>query len=98
VFAQTGIDFRITWPHVAFNRRIGEFAAIHADTGGRVVSGAEWERVKGATLPSDDDNTFIASLMRPVRERGAFASWIAPPRHGIDNRPGDFEYVKIEDS
>jgi benzoyl-CoA 2,3-dioxygenase component B len=98
VFAQTGIDFRITLPHVAFNRRIGEFAAIHADTGGRVVSGAEWERVKGATLPSDDDNTFIASLMRPVRERGAFASWIAPPRHGIDNRPGDFEYVKIEDS
>ena len=98
VFAQTGIEFRITLPHVAFNRRIGEFAAIHADTGGRVVSGAEWERVKGATLPSDDDNTFIASLMRPVRERGAFASWIAPPRHGIDNRPGDFEYVKIEDS
>jgi benzoyl-CoA 2,3-dioxygenase component B len=34
--------------------------------------------------------------MRPERERGAFASWIAPPRHGIDNRPGDFEYVKIE--
>jgi benzoyl-CoA 2,3-dioxygenase component B len=34
--------------------------------------------------------------MRPVRERGAFVSWIAPPRHGIDNQPGDFEYVKIE--
>jgi benzoyl-CoA 2,3-dioxygenase component B len=34
--------------------------------------------------------------MRPVRERGAYAGWIAPPRIGIDNKPGDFEYVKVE--
>jgi benzoyl-CoA 2,3-dioxygenase component B len=47
-------------------------------------------------LPSADDNAFIASLMRPRREPGAFASWIAPPRYGIDNRAGDFEYVKLE--
>ena len=39
-------------------------------------------------LPSTDDNLFIASLMQPARERGAFAGWIAPPRHGIDNKPG----------
>jgi benzoyl-CoA 2,3-dioxygenase component B len=25
-----------------------------------------------------------------------FASWIASPKVGIDNKPGDFEYVKIE--
>ena len=25
-----------------------------------------------------------------------FASWISPPKVGIDNKPGDFEYVKIE--
>jgi benzoyl-CoA 2,3-dioxygenase component B len=96
VFTQTGIDFRITLPHVAFNRRIGEFSAIHADTEGRVVSREIWEQRKAAMLPSADDNAFIVSLMRPVRERGAYAPWIAPPRHGIDNRPGDFEYVKIE--
>ena len=47
-------------------------------------------------LPSADDNRFVASLMRPVRTPGAFASWIAPPRIGIDNMPGDFEYVKLE--
>jgi benzoyl-CoA 2,3-dioxygenase component B len=29
--------------------------------------------------------------MRPTH----FASWIAPPKVGIDNKPGDFEYVKI---
>ena len=96
VFDQAGIDFRITLPHVAFNRRIGEFAAVHADPSGQVISRDEWERRKTEMLPSTEDNEFIASLMRPMRERGAFASWIAPPRHGIDNRPGDFEYVKIE--
>ena len=34
--------------------------------------------------------------MRPVTEPGAFASWIAPPRAGIDSKPGDFEYVKLQ--
>jgi benzoyl-CoA 2,3-dioxygenase component B len=96
VFTQTGIDFRITLPHVAFNRRIGEFAAVHADTEGNVLSREAWDQRKAAMLPSVDDATFIASLMRPVRERGLFASWIAPPRYGIDNRAGDFEYVKID--
>ena len=46
-------------------------------------------------LPSKDDGDFIGSLMQPVTEPGQFASWIAPPRIGIDNKPGDFEYVKI---
>jgi benzoyl-CoA 2,3-dioxygenase component B len=96
VFEQAGFDFRITLPHVAFNRRIGEFAAIHADTKGQTMTEAAWRHAKGTMLPSTDDQAFIASLMRPVRKPGEFASWIAPPRHGIDNRPGDFEYVKIE--
>ena len=43
-----------------------------------------------------DDGDFIASLMTPVTEIGEFASWISPPKVGIDNKPGDFEYVKIE--
>jgi benzoyl-CoA 2,3-dioxygenase component B len=34
--------------------------------------------------------------MKPEAEPGKFASWIAPPKVGIDNKPGDFEYVKIE--
>ena len=48
-------------------------------------------------LPSADDDAFIASLMRPAHEPGAFASWIAPPRAGIDGKPGDFEYVKLHE-
>ena len=39
---------------------------------------------------------FIAGLMTPVSEAGQFASWISAPKVGIDNKPGDFEYVKIE--
>ena len=31
-----GTAFRMTLPHVAFNRRIGEFNAIHTDTEGAI--------------------------------------------------------------
>ena len=33
--------------------------------------------------------------MKPETEPAKFASWIAPPKVSIDNKPGDFEYVKI---
>ena len=39
---------------------------------------------------------FIQSLMTPCTEPGRYASWIAPPARGINNQPGDFEYVKID--
>ena len=95
VIEKAGIPFRLTLPHVAFNRKIGEFAAIHADPEGRVVDAATWAANRDRWLPSTEDNLFIESLMRPVHEKGAFAPWIAPPKVGIDNRPGDFEYVKL---
>ena len=60
-----------------------------------VPDDATWNREKDKWLPSKDDGDFVQSLMRPVTEPGQFASWIAPPRVGIDNKPGDFEYVKI---
>jgi benzoyl-CoA 2,3-epoxidase subunit B len=96
VLERAGVEFRLRLPHVAFNRRIGEFAAIHADAEGNVLSEEQWQARQGSLLPSADDNRFVVSLMQPVQAPGAFASWIAPPRIGIDNKPGDFEYVKIE--
>jgi benzoyl-CoA 2,3-dioxygenase component B len=90
-----GIPFEIKLPHVAFHRHIGEFSDVHADIDGNVLGDAEWEKRKGDYLPSDDDKAFIESLMQPQFERGRFAGWIAPPRVGIDNKSGDFEYVKI---
>jgi benzoyl-CoA 2,3-dioxygenase component B len=93
--ARAGYDYRLRLPHVAFNRRIGEFAAILADPEGNIVDAAEWRRRQGEFLPSADDDLFVASLMRRVIEPGQFASWIAPPRAGIAGKPGDFEYVKL---
>jgi benzoyl-CoA 2,3-epoxidase subunit B len=95
IIERAGIDFRIALPHVAFNRRIGEFAAIEADPQGNILSAETWARRRGEFLPSADDDAFVGSLMRPIREPGRFASWIAAPRTGIDNKPGDFEYVKL---
>ncbi|HVC53846.1 MAG TPA: benzoyl-CoA 2,3-epoxidase subunit BoxB [Stellaceae bacterium] len=95
IIARTGIDYRLTLPHVAFNRRIGEFAAIEADPSGNLLSPDEWARRHDEFLPSAADNAFVTSLMRPVTEPGRYAPWIAPPRTGIDNKPGDFEYVKL---
>jgi benzoyl-CoA 2,3-dioxygenase component B len=95
VIAEIGIPFELKLPHVAFHRHIGEFSSIKADVGGQVLSDADWQKRRGEFLPSDGDKDFIESLMQPQMEPGQFASWIAPPKVGIDNKPGDFEYVKI---
>ncbi|MDQ8730985.1 benzoyl-CoA 2,3-epoxidase subunit BoxB [Bradyrhizobium sp. LHD-71] len=92
-----GVDFEFALPHTAFHRQIGEFKNMHATAGGEIVSDAQWKKVRDDFLPSTEDGDFIASLMTPVSEPGEFASWIAPPKVGIDNKPGDFEYVKISE-
>ena len=95
VIEVTGIKFELKLPHVAFHRHIGEFRDVVATPAGDLMDKAAWEKSKDAWLPSSSDGDFIESLMQPVIERGKFASWIAPPKVGIDNKPGDFEYVKI---
>jgi benzoyl-CoA 2,3-dioxygenase component B len=95
IIEKTGVAFALSLPHVAFNRRIGEFAAIAATPEGQVLSAAGWQMRKDEWLPSAADGAFIAELMRPEWEPGKYAGWIAPPRVGIDNKPGEFEYVKI---
>jgi benzoyl-CoA 2,3-dioxygenase component B len=92
-----GIRFEIKLPYVAFHRHIGEFASIKADPAGNILSEAEWQKRRDEFLPSDSDRAFIEGLMQPEFEPGKFASWIAAPKVGIDNKPGDFEYVKIAD-
>ena len=67
----------------------------HIRTYDIIVSEAEWAKVRDDYLPSVADGDFISSLMVPVSEPGKFANWIAAPKVGIDNKPGDFEYVKI---
>jgi benzoyl-CoA 2,3-dioxygenase component B len=97
VISTAGYDFRLKLPHVAFHRHIGEFKDVHATPEGVLIDEASWNKHHDEWLPSQADGDYIASLMTPVTEVGGFASWIAAPKVGIDNKPGDFEYVKIED-
>ena len=95
IIAKCGLAFRLRLPHVAFHRHIGEFRDARATPDGELIDAATWQRRHAEWLPSRDDGDFIAALMSPVHAPGQFASWIAPPKVGIDNQPGDFEYVRI---
>jgi benzoyl-CoA 2,3-dioxygenase component B len=95
IIERSGIAYKLQLPHVAFHRHIGEFKDVKATPTGDLVDEATWSRERDKWLPSKDDGEFIQSLMHQQVEPGKFASWIAPPRIGIDNKPGDFEYVKI---
>jgi len=95
IIEKEGVKFRLELPHVAFHRNIGEFRDVHVTPKGVILSDADWAKVRDDYLPSLSDGDFISSLMRPTFEAGKYASWIAPPKMGIDNKPGDFEYVQI---
>jgi benzoyl-CoA 2,3-dioxygenase component B len=96
VISTAGYQYKLALPNVAFHRQIGEFKDINATPEGILIDDATWNQRKAEWLPSTQDGDFIASLMKPVTEAGVYANWISPPKVGIDNKPGDFEYVKIE--
>ena len=93
---KAGIHFRITQPHKGFHRKIGEFAGHHISPAGEVLSAEAFAAQQGDWLPNDADIAFIHSLMTPNHATGQYASWIAPPRMGINQQPVDYEYVKID--
>ncbi len=95
LIAKSGVEFEMKLPHEAFHRQIGVFAPIETTPEGDIISAEEWAAKRDEYLPSKADGDFIASLMQPCYEPGKYASWIAPPKVGIDNKPGDFEYVKL---
>ncbi|MEE2804385.1 MAG: benzoyl-CoA 2,3-epoxidase subunit BoxB [Pseudomonadota bacterium] len=95
IISRQSIDYSLTLPHVAFNRRIGEFSRVYVSPDGELLDAAEWHARIGDYLPTADDEAYITSLMVSVTTPGAFASWIAPPARTIDNLPSDFEYVRI---
>lgn len=95
ILDKEGIAFKLALPHVAFNRRIGEFKDIEATATGEVLDAPTWEKRRTEFLPSVEDGAYIESLMVPESEPGKYAGWIAAPKVSIDNKPGDFEFVKI---
>jgi benzoyl-CoA 2,3-dioxygenase component B len=95
ILADAGLDQRLKLPHVAFNRKVGVFAAIEATPDGQRIAAQDWQRRQGEWLPTDVDKTYVRSLMHPVYERGKIAAWIAPPRNGINGKPFDYDYVHL---
>jgi benzoyl-CoA 2,3-dioxygenase component B len=82
-------------PHPGFNRSVGVSAGYHVTPDGTIVDEATWQAAKHKWLPTSEDLAFVRSLMRPVYERGKIASWVAPPRNGINGKPFDYEYVYL---
>jgi benzoyl-CoA 2,3-epoxidase subunit B len=95
ILTEAGLPQRLALPSAAFNRKVGAFAGIEASPDGRILSSDEWAAAKDQWLPTDVDKTHVRSLMRPVYERGKIASWIAPPRNGINGQPFDYDYVHL---
>jgi benzoyl-CoA 2,3-epoxidase subunit B len=95
ILADAGLPHRLKLPHIAFNRKVGAFAGIEASPDGELLTADEWQQRSSAWLPTDVDKTHVRSLMQPVHERGKIAAWIAPPRHGINGQPFDYEYVHL---
>ena len=95
IMKRKNVDFEFRLPHEGFNRNIGVFANASVDPQGNIISPDSWEAQMAEWLPTKADGEFIQSLMKPCYDPGRYASWIAPPKVGINNQAGDFEYVKL---
>ena len=94
---KAGLSERLTLPHKGFHRQIGVFAGHHVSPDGKLLTEAEWKAKSSQWLPGEADHAFVQSLMKRVVEPGQYATYIAPPMRGIDNRPADFAYVRFNE-
>jgi benzoyl-CoA 2,3-dioxygenase component B len=92
---EAGHDFRLALPSLRFRRSVGAWAGIHTDPQGKPISPEEWRARRYDWLPSDQDRSFVGSLMQRVTEPGKFAGWIASPDGGINNLGPAYEYVRL---
>jgi benzoyl-CoA 2,3-dioxygenase component B len=94
--AEEGVDAQLSLPSRRFHRHVGLYAENWFDRAGNLILEEQaWDRERTAALPTEEDRTYVKSLMVPVVEPGAFAHWIAPPLKGINGQPLDFPYVKF---
>jgi benzoyl-CoA 2,3-dioxygenase component B len=77
-----------------FFRRQGQYSSHNFDLSGNLIDQATFDANEAEWLPTDEDRTYVQSLMKPVHEQGKVANWIAAPRRGINGKPFDFEYVR----
>jgi benzoyl-CoA 2,3-epoxidase subunit B len=89
------VPFTFTLPSRRFHRKVGMWSEARFDPQGNMISDAEWNRRKNDWLPTDEEKAFVKSLMRQVVEPGRIADWIAPPNKGVNEKPFEYEYVKL---
>jgi benzoyl-CoA 2,3-dioxygenase component B len=92
---KAGYSLHLALPSSRFRRNIGSWAGVPTDPSGRPIPKSEYDARIAGWLPSEDDRTFIHSLMKGVHEPAKIAGWIAPPDRGINNNPVDYEYVRL---
>ena len=86
---------RLSLPHERFNRVIGVHSSLCFGPSGELISSEQAETRRGEFLPTEDDYAYVKSLMVSCTEPGQFASWIAPPRRGINGQELDYDYVRF---
>jgi benzoyl-CoA 2,3-dioxygenase component B len=92
---EEGVDAELVLPSNKFHRQIGMWSDSAFTPDGQMIDRAEWDRRRGEWLPTEADEQYVESLMKPVTEPGKIAHWIAPPAKGINGLPEAFEYVKL---
>ncbi len=92
---KAGVNFQLKLPSERFRRQVGLWAGHYFDPDGTPLSAEAWQARLAQWIPSEADKTFVRSLMKPVREPGKMAAWLAPPDRGINNLPVDYEYVRL---
>jgi benzoyl-CoA 2,3-dioxygenase component B len=89
-----GSAHRLRLPSRRFHRHQGLYAGFCFDPAGNLISQAEFDANASKWLLGPSDEQYLASIMKPVREPGKFANWIAPPAHGLKGQAIEFEYVR----
>jgi benzoyl-CoA 2,3-epoxidase subunit B len=91
---QEGTSFRVTLPSNRFYRRQGIYSNHNFDLKGELISEEEWIKNRNNWLPSEEDQIYVTSLMKPVHDIGQCANWIAAPKRGINGQLFEYEYVR----
>ena len=94
--AEEGVDFQVSLPSTRFFRRQGIYSGTHFNPEGALISAETWEKSRDRWLPTPEDHAAVLRVMGGVREPGVWASWITPPRRGINSQPLDFAYVRFD--
>ncbi|HSP17715.1 MAG TPA: benzoyl-CoA 2,3-epoxidase subunit BoxB [Thermoanaerobaculia bacterium] len=95
IIEKGGISFELRLPSSRFRRTVGAWAGIPTDPSGQQIAPETFAAGMPNWIPTPDDQTFVAAVMKPVLEPGKIASWIAPPDRGINNLPVDYQYVRM---